>query len=187
MTPPEYASPTMAGQEHVHAHSAGYRAMDAVLGVARLALGAIFLWAFLDKFFGFGYATPAERAWMVGGSPTNGYLSSSVGPFAGLFHAIAGNIVTDTLFMAGLAGVGIALLLGIGVRIAGFAGAAMLLMMYASHPIWALPSPTNPVLDDHLVYALLMVGFALGGMGRHLGLGAWWASQPVVQRNHWLE
>ncbi|MFC4062642.1 hypothetical protein ACFOWE_30465, partial [Planomonospora corallina] len=28
-------------------------------GVARIALGWVFLWAFLDKMFGLGFATPA--------------------------------------------------------------------------------------------------------------------------------
>ena len=37
-----------------------------------MVLGFEFLWAFLDKTFGFGYATPAERAWINGGSPTKG-------------------------------------------------------------------------------------------------------------------
>ncbi|MEA3190556.1 MAG: thiosulfate dehydrogenase (quinone) large subunit [Thermoplasmata archaeon] len=161
--------------------------MDAVLGVARLALGAIFLWAFLDKLFGLGFSTPAERAWLAGGSPTKGYLSSAVGPMAGFFHGIAGNPVADVLFMAGLAGVGLALLLGVGVRVAGFAGAAMMFLMYAAHPIWAASPATHPFLDDHLVYALMLVAFAVGGTGRHVGLGAWWAQQPLVQRHPWLE
>ncbi len=33
-----------------------------VLAVLRLAMGFIFLWAFLDKTFGLGYSTPPERA-----------------------------------------------------------------------------------------------------------------------------
>ena len=40
----------------------------------RLALGWVFLWAFLDKLFGLGHATPAKRAWINGGSPTKGFL-----------------------------------------------------------------------------------------------------------------
>ena len=31
------------------------------LAVLRIATGFIFLWAFLDKMFGLGYATPAAR------------------------------------------------------------------------------------------------------------------------------
>jgi hypothetical protein len=61
------------------------------LAVFRVVLGFEFLWAFLDKTFGFGYATPAERAWINGGSPTKGFLSRvAVGPFESTFHAWAG-------------------------------------------------------------------------------------------------
>ena len=38
--------------------------------IARLSLGWIFLWAFLDKLFGLGHETPSARAWIDGGSPT---------------------------------------------------------------------------------------------------------------------
>jgi hypothetical protein len=41
------------------------------LAILRVLLGVEFLWAFLDKTFGLGYATPAARAWIHGGSPTN--------------------------------------------------------------------------------------------------------------------
>jgi hypothetical protein len=47
------------------------------LAVFRVVLGFEFLWAFLDKTFGLGYATPAERAWINGGSPTKGFLRSA--------------------------------------------------------------------------------------------------------------
>jgi thiosulfate dehydrogenase [quinone] large subunit len=40
------------------------------LAVFRVVLGFAFLWAFLDKTFGFGYATPSAKAWINGGSPT---------------------------------------------------------------------------------------------------------------------
>jgi hypothetical protein len=39
------------------------------LAVLRVATGLVFLWAFLDKLFGLGYATPGTKAWIAGGSP----------------------------------------------------------------------------------------------------------------------
>ncbi|MES2154530.1 MAG: hypothetical protein V4510_05280 [bacterium] len=158
------------------------------LGAARLALGAIFLWAFLDKLFGFSFATPPARSVLQGGSPTKGYLSGAVGPFANQFHAIAGNPVTDVLFMAGLCGVGLALLLGAGVRIAGVAGASMMLFMWLSHPPWAVtPAASHPFLDDHIVYACVLLAFAFLHAGRALGLGRVWQGLAIVQRHPWLE
>ena len=54
-------------------------------------MGFIFLWAFLDKTFGLGVATPADKAWIAGGSPTTGFLSNAVqGPFATFFNSLAG-------------------------------------------------------------------------------------------------
>ena len=40
-----------------------------VLAVSRVVIGFTFLWAFLDKLFGFGFATPSSRAWINGGPP----------------------------------------------------------------------------------------------------------------------
>ena len=45
------------------------------LAVLRIATGFVFLWAFLDKTFGWGYATTSEHSWINGGSPTKGFLS----------------------------------------------------------------------------------------------------------------
>ncbi len=61
------------------------------LAVLRITTGFIFLWAFLDKTFGLHYSTPTAKAWINGGSPTKGFLSSvDVGPFQSTFHSIAG-------------------------------------------------------------------------------------------------
>ncbi|MEA3203353.1 MAG: thiosulfate dehydrogenase (quinone) large subunit [Thermoplasmata archaeon] len=163
-------------------------AFKRLLGTARLALGGIFLWAFLDKLLGLGYATPAARSWLNAGSPTRGYLASSTGPLAGAFKAIAGNPVTDALFMLGLLAVGVCLLLGVGVRLAGVGGALMMAMMYLSHPPWTAPvAGPNPLLDDHVVYAALLLAFAFSHAGRYLGLGGLWERRPFVARHHWAE
>src|SRR6266511_1876735 len=89
-----------------------------MLAVLRVATGVIFLWAFLDKRFGLGYATGSQNAWINGGSPTKGFLSRvAVGPFESLFHSWAGAAWADWLFMLGLLAIGIALILGIGLRL----------------------------------------------------------------------
>src|SRR3954469_25688093 len=70
------------------------------LAVLRISTGFVFLWAFFDKTFGLGYATPAERAWINGGSPTKGFLSSvDVGPLQSTFHSLAGTTFADWAFM----------------------------------------------------------------------------------------
>jgi thiosulfate dehydrogenase (quinone) large subunit len=150
---------------------------------ARIGLGWIFLWAFLDKTFGFGFATPAGKGWIDGGSPTNGFLSGAEGPFAGFYQNLAGTAFANITFMVGLLGIGVALLAGIGMRIAAASGALLMIMMYTV----ALPPATNPVIDDHLILAVLLVGLAVVGAGNTLGLGRWWAATPLVKRLPWLK
>ena len=137
-----------------------------LLGI-RLAIGFEFLWAFFDKTLGLGYATPAARAWIHGGSPTKGFLSGvAAGPLQGVYNAIAGAPVVDWLFMLGLLGVGVALILGVALRPAAIAGVTMLLLMYAaSWPFASVvggqPSGSpNPLIDDHIVSTLALITIA---------------------------
>ncbi|GAA2565153.1 DoxX family membrane protein [Winogradskya consettensis] len=164
------------------------------LAVLRISTGFVFVWAFLDKTFGFGYSTPDARAWINGGSPTKGFLSSvEVGPLQGFFHSIAGDTWANWAFMLGLLGIGVALILGIGMRIAAGAAVAMMAMMWAAE--WPLAQHTsagepsgssNPVTDYHFIYAVSAVVFALTYAGNTWGLGRQWAKLPFVQKNRWL-
>jgi thiosulfate dehydrogenase [quinone] large subunit len=148
-----------------------------IWGLTRVAIGWVFLWAFLDKLFGFGYATPSDRAWLNGGSPTEGYLAGVDGPFRSFFNPMAGAQWADWLFMVGLAAIGLALILGIGVRIAAVAGTALLVMMWMA----ALPIADNPFLDYHLVYALVLIGLAVVNAGDTVGLGRPWSRTGLVR------
>jgi thiosulfate dehydrogenase [quinone] large subunit len=164
------------------------------LAIVRVVVGVEFLWAFLDKTFGLGYATPAARAWIHGGSPTKGFLSRvAVGPLEGTFHAIAGAAWADWLFMLGLLGIGIALILGVGLRAAAVSGTVLMLGMWAAE--WPLakftsagePSmSTNPIVEYHIIYALALIALALTYAGHTWGLGKLWARLPFVQRHRWL-
>ncbi len=154
-----------------------------VWGVTRLALGFTFLWAFVDKLFGFGYATPSERAWINGGSPTTGFLKGVEGPLAGFYNGMAGQVWADWLFMIGLAGIGIALMAGVAMRIAAASGALLLVFMWGA----SLPIVTNPFLDDHLVYAIVLIGLAAASAGYTLGFGRYWNKLSIVQRFPFLK
>ncbi|OGD88247.1 hypothetical protein A3J17_00915 [Candidatus Curtissbacteria bacterium RIFCSPLOWO2_02_FULL_40_11] len=150
-----------------------------IWAILRIGMGWVFLWPFLDKTFALGFATEAGRGWLSGSSPAMGFLKfGSSGPLAGFYQGLAGNPVVDWLYMLGLLGVGIAFILGIALRIAAFSGALMMLLIYSA----ALPVENNPFWDDHLVYALVLIGLAASNSGNTLGLGNWWGRmKPVVK------
>ena len=155
-----------------------------IWALLRFGMGWIFLWAFLDKLFGLGFATEAGNGWIDGGSPTFGFLNfAATGPLEGYYHGLAGNAVVDSLFMLGILAIGLPLILGIGVRIAASIGVVMLLLMYSA---LVLPEH-NPVLDDHIIYAVIMLGLAIANPGYHLGLGRWWGKTKLVKKFPVLE
>lgn len=145
----------------------------------RLGMALILLWAFFDKLFGLGFATESEQAWLKGTSPTSGYLKFGThGPFASVFQGLAGNVVVDWLFMLGLLLVGLSLLLGIGVKVAGYAGALMMFLMWLS----AFPPEHHPFLDEHVIYLLVLLGLTAEKSGRGFGLGTWWSKTRIVKK-----
>ncbi|WP_405148269.1 hypothetical protein OG589_10495 [Sphaerisporangium sp. NBC_01403] len=155
------------------------RPVEYAWAVARIAIGWVFLWAFLDKLFGWGFATPANRAWIHGGSPTTGFLKGTTEhTFGGFFAGLAGQPWVDWLFMIGLLGIGTALILGAGMKIAATTGSLLLVFMWAAE----LPLATNPFMDEHIIYTIVLVGLALVGAGNTLGIGEWWGDTRLVRR-----
>lgn len=155
------------------------------LALTRIGTAVVFLWPFTDKLVGLGYATPRERAWLAGGAPTQGYLKNGAqGPLASTFAATA-SPVTDWLFMLGLLGVGLALLLGIGLRVAAVSGTVLFAMLWLSQ--WPVAAGSNnPVVDEHVLVVLLLAVLATTLAGDTWGLGRRWAALPLVRRAAWL-
>ncbi len=166
------------------------RMAHTAMGALRIIIGWTFLWAFLDKLFALGYATGrdattgkvdrfGDAAWIHGGSPTLGFLKFGAdGPFESFYHSIAGATWTDWAFMFGLAAVGVSLTLGIFMRLGIFGAFVMYLMMWSV----VLPPANNPIADDHIIGAAVVLVLGLYGAGRYLGLGGWWDKQPIVQK-----
>lgn len=167
------------------------------MAVMRISLGFVFLWAFVDKAFGLGFATGrnaetgaidyfGDGAWINGGSPTEGFLTFGLNtkePFTSLYSNLAGNAIVDWLFMLGLLGIGVALMLGVGIRIAAVSGIAMMALMYTAGSIW---SENNPVVDDHVIYAIALAVIGLAGADRTWGLGNRWRALKLVQNHSFL-
>lgn len=150
----------------------------------RLSLAWTFLWAFFDKTFGLGYATARENAWIRGGNPTYGFLNfGASGPFAGAFKAMADSAFIEWVFMLGLLFIGLALALGVGVRLAAYSGSLMMFLMWLA----VLPKDNNPFMDDHIIYIFALLALAMARAGHIFGLGAVWSRTKIAQRFPWME
>ena len=192
--------PPMERLEPIHT-----KGLQRVFGFLRVAMGWTFLWAFLDKAFGLGFATGRDAetgaivfggadAWVNGGSPTAGVLGFALkGPFKGFYETITGAEMgaagptvagwVDWVFMLSLLGIGVALILGIGVRLAAVGGAIWMAIFYTATAIWP---EHNPFMDDHVVYTAVLAGLFLANAGRYYGLGKVWQRQGFVKDRRYL-
>ena len=178
------ATPTT---ENSHdSNTLGHRA----LALLRIGFGLTFLWAFFDKLLALGFHTGygqdgtldrfGDAAWINGGSPTEGFLKFGAdGPFKGFYNSIGGTVWADILFMLALLGIGLALTLGIGMRVAAVAGFVLYLMMWTV----ALPPENHPFLDEHILGAISMIVLAAFGAGNTWGFGTAWSRTELVTKN----
>lgn len=165
------------------------------LALARISLGFIFLWAFLDKLLGLGFATcrdattdvvnlGCEKAWSLGASPTSGFLEHATsGPLASFYQGLAGLGWVDWAFMAGLLFAGLGLILGVFVRLSVVSASLLMLLMWSA-TLWP---ENNPAIDDHIVYLFILAAVYYGNTHQKWGLRDWWMKQSVVRHTKFLE
>ncbi len=161
-----------------------------ILGLSRITLGFVFLWPFFDKLFGLGFSTCRDaktsevttmcsKAWIHGGSPTTGFLKfAAKGPFKGFYNGLAGNHLVDVVFMVALLLIGVALIAGIATKLATIGGSLLLFMMWTA----ALLPENNPILDEHIVYILVLMLVLHGNDNQKFGLKDWWAKQTLTKK-----
>lgn len=165
-----------------------------VWGILRIGVGWTFLWAFLDKAFALGFATGRNpdtgaidffgngAAWLNGGHPTEGFLKYGVhskGALATFYSGLAGQGWVDWVYMLSMVLIGVALILGIGTRLAAFGGILWMGIFYTASSLWP---ENNPFLDEHVFLAILLVGIVIVGAGRYLGFGRRWERTGLVRR-----
>lgn len=111
-------------------------------------------------------------------------------PLADFFASMAGSALVDILNMWGLTLIGLALTLGAFVRWSAFWGAVMMRFYWLASLHGGLLSGLSlahgRVVDDHIVYAVLLFGLGAFGAGRILGLDDYLEDTSVVQNNRWL-
>lgn len=164
--------------------------LQSTLDLLRISIGLILLWAFLDKLFGLGFDTCAGEqagvvdyqcsdAWIAGGSPTSGFSEfGTSGPLQSFFNGLAEYAAIDWLFMLALLLGGIALILGIGIKLATAGSAVLLLLMWLA----TFPPERHPFFSEHIIYILGLGVVWLSNEGQRIGLGSWWRTLPLVRR-----
>ena len=162
------------------------------LAALRIGFGVTFLWAFFDKLLALGYATGNNRetgavdrfgpdAWINERQPDPRVpevrcLRGQLVPR--LLHQHRRRRMDQLALHGGLAGIGFALLFGVGIRIAAISGALLYLLMWAA----SFPLENNPVLDDHLLGAISVIVLAVTLAGDTWGFGKAWANTNIVRR-----
>jgi thiosulfate dehydrogenase [quinone] large subunit len=185
------------------------RGLQRVFGALRLVAGWTFLWAFLDKAFALGFSTGrvlndagqavkidffGPDAWIHGASPTEGAVGFALkGPFADNIQSITNFQMTqagpqvagwlDWVYMLSMLLIGLGLILGIGTRLAALGGIAWMTIFYTGTAIWP---EHNPVVDEHVVLAVVLVGLILANAGRYYGLGKVWQRVGFVKDRKYL-
>lgn len=153
--------------------------LELFFSLLRIALGFLFFWPFIDKLFGLGFATVTGKAWLDGISPTAGFLEFGAdSSLSFLFKDLVGFLFVDWIFMLGLLGLGLSLMLGIGMKIAGVAGPLLMILLYLA----VFPSENNPVVDEHIIYLLLFLIFGTNAIGHKFSLYPWWKRTKLVKK-----
>ena len=77
------------------------------------------------------------------------------------------------LIIGALLGIGTALILGIGLKVAAVSGTILLFLMYlAEFPL--ANGGTNPLIDAHILDIIMIITVCLTRAGDTWGLGKWW-------------
>ena len=82
----------------------------------------------------------------------------------------------------GLTLLGVSLILGIGVRLSSILGAILMLLYYFPILDFPYPNPHAFLVDEHIIYALVLLLFASLQAGRVWGLENWCSRLPVCSK-----
>jgi thiosulfate dehydrogenase [quinone] large subunit len=171
----------------------------------RIALGLVYLWAFVSQAFGITYtnkATPpadapagtkttyewtfgydSSKGWVSSGfdySPTEAFIDNNLhGPLAEIPQKLPTG-VDDFMWMFALGGLGIGLTLGIGSNLAGWGGFGLNMLVWLS----TFPPSTNPIIDgEHTVFALALLLLMYLQASNYWGAGRWWRAHTPALLN----
>jgi thiosulfate dehydrogenase [quinone] large subunit len=148
------------------------------VAIGRIVIGAIFLWAGLEKIIGGGLGTWSAKGFLQfgsGGSLGWPFVTGKVAegtvfnPTHDFWVGLAGNETAMTvigfLVPLGQLGIGIALILGLLTRFGAAMGALMMLIFLVA--AWDFQ---YGIVNQHLTYAVVTLGLGIVGAGNHYGL-----------------
>jgi thiosulfate dehydrogenase [quinone] large subunit len=141
------------------------------LFLLRISLGALFLYAGITKLM--------DPNWSA-----QSYLVSAK-TFSGLFQWFVQPQILpfiDFINEWGLTLLGVSLILGIGVRLSSILGAMLMALYYFPILEFPMAGTHSYIVDDHVIYALILIYFASIRAGRVWGLEEWCSSLPICSR-----
>ncbi len=153
------------------------------LAALRIALGAGFLYAGLDKVVHFGGGDPFSAAGFLKFA-TNGTLPGSaenaiVNPTHAFWASLAGDPtlipVINTLVVFGEIAIGLALILGIATRFAGLMGALMMTLFWIASFDFA-----HGLVNEQFLYGILSAFVAYTAAGEAYGIDAFIDKASIV-------
>ena len=137
-----------------------------VLFITRVAMGWLFLYAGLTKVFNPNWSA----AGYLGNAKTfpefyNWFLRPEILPF------------TNFMNEWGLTLLGVSLILGVLVKYSGYPGALLMLLYY--FPVLDFPKigANSYLVDEHIIYALVLVLLSVYRAGGYWGVDGFWKSR----------
>jgi len=150
-------------------------ASRSLLLLLRLAMAWVFLYAASHQVF---------ADWSV-----SGFLGSTK-TFHWLFAPLTAPALATALTLLvgyGHLAIGLSLLSGLMVRVSAIFGIGLMLLYWMAHMDFPFISDTNNFLiDEHIVYALLLGLLIAQRAGHAFGLDEWAAKLPAVRQHAWL-
>ena len=141
------------------------------LFLLRIATGWLMLYAGVTKLL--------DPEWSAAGYLTGAKM------FTAFFQSLTNPSVLPVVNFVnewGLTLLGISLILGIGVRLSSILGGVLMLLYYFPILDFPYPNPHSYIVDEHVIYALLLFFFAAVRAGRVWGLEAWCSRLPICAK-----
>lgn len=137
----------------------------------RLSLGWIFLYSAITKI--------SNPAWSAAG------LLKNAQTFPDLYKWLLSPSILPTVNFVNEWGqllLGVSLILGIGVRLSSILGVVLMILYYLPQLNFPYIGKTSYLIDQHVIFSLILVYFAFIRAGRIYGLENWCARLPICSK-----